>query len=170
MKRMARLFDGFERLLLAVCALLLLVIATVVLWQVVSRYIAGTSATWAPEVATIAFVWLSMLAIAVGVRWHRHLRIDLVGRLATSRVGAALINGVAGLVVVVSFGFLAYYGAVGLEVAMNRSLPGTGFSFAWVASAVPVGAAIALVFAIETLLRDLQQDQVEEPDNEEEVL
>lgn len=155
-----RVLDHVERFVMALCAFLIVVIAVVVMWQVVSRYIAGTSATWAPEFAAIAFVWLSMLALAVGIRGHRHLHIDLLGRIGRRYRWLALVTaGIGGLVVIVSFALLAYYGIQGVELALNRTLPGTGFSYSWVASAVPVGAALAVIFAIETLVRDMKRDE-----------
>jgi len=155
-----RILDVFEQSILRICAFLMLVIAIVVLWQVISRYIAGTSATWAPEVAAIAFIWLSMLAIAVGMRGHKHLRIDIVGSINKSRWLALVQITVAGIVVISSLGALAYYGTQGLQIALSRTLPGTGLSFAVAAFAVPVGAAIGMIFAVETFIRDLKRREM----------
>ena len=130
-------------------ALLALVVATVS-WQVVARYVTSASTAWAPELAQIGFVWLSMLAIAAGVRDRTHMLIDVWGAAGGSgtRLGRALDGLAAAAVVAVSL-VLAWFGLAVLEVTFKRTMPGLGIKAGWMYLAVPVGFALCALFAVE---------------------
>jgi len=56
-------------------ALVVVVLATC--WGVVTRYITAQPATWAGEVATIAFAWLVFVGAAAGFKYGMHVTIDM---------------------------------------------------------------------------------------------
>lgn len=67
------LFNNFEMYVGAV----IFVILTVLLFlQVVSRYLLAQSFTWAEELGTILFVWMTYLGVASAVTHRKHLKID----------------------------------------------------------------------------------------------
>jgi TRAP-type transport system small permease protein len=56
-------------------ALVVVVLATC--WGVVTRYVTAQPATWAGEVATIAFAWLVFVGAAAGFKYGMHVTIDM---------------------------------------------------------------------------------------------
>ncbi|MFV0405881.1 MAG: TRAP transporter small permease [Propioniciclava sp.] len=145
---MRKVLDILERICQvgAVVALVLVVIA--VAWQVTARYVTQASTAWAPELAQIAFVWCSLLSIAIGVRHGRHMMIDVWSGVKNVWVQRAITT-VAAVIVIGVSATIGYFGYNMLEVAMRRTLPGLGISAGWANLAVPVGFALCVIFALE---------------------
>lgn len=137
-------------LILQILGVLLLGIVTLsVALQVFSRYITQSSIPWTSELASYAFVWLSMIAIALGVRRGRHMVLNVWEYAPYKKWLARTIETVAALIIVGVLLALIWYGMQALAPAWRRDSPGLGISFGWVSLAVPVGAAFSLIFAIE---------------------
>lgn len=160
---MKRVLDVLEKLLEAACVLALSVIVLAVSWQVLARYVTQASTAWAPEVAQIAFVWLSLLAIPVGLRHGRHMLID-VWFSVPGRSFQTAVSTVSMLIVVGVSLVLAYYGWNVLEVAMRRTLPGLGISSGWMNLAVPVGFVLCAVYAVEAWWDGTRAHRLDDPD------
>ncbi|MCE9657366.1 MAG: TRAP transporter small permease [Burkholderiales bacterium] len=62
----------------AVAGLALVVVVLVTCWGVVTRYVTEQPATWAGEVAGIAFAWLVFLGAAAGFKYGMHVAIDML--------------------------------------------------------------------------------------------
>jgi TRAP-type C4-dicarboxylate transport system permease small subunit len=150
---MAGLVAKLER----VVALLLAVIATLVVYQVVGRYVLERPPSWTEELARYLQVWLVLLASPICVWKSLHLAVDyLTPRLphVAQRQVRSLIHLLVGL-----FGLLlAVFGARLLPVAAIQVSPALGISMVWPYLAVPTsGVLIALVAG--TLLFEEQRGQ-----------
>ena len=74
-----RVGDQFEEI---VACLSLAAIVLSVSWGVITRYITAQPATWASEIATLAFAWLVFFGAAACFKYKLHPSIDmLVARL-----------------------------------------------------------------------------------------
>jgi len=62
----------------AVSGLALVVIVAATCWGVLTRYITSQPATWASEVAGIAFAWLVFVGAAAGFKYGMHVTIDML--------------------------------------------------------------------------------------------
>jgi len=140
------------RTVLAISMIGIVVVVSVVSWQVFSRYVTATSAAWAPEVAQLAFVWSALLAIAVGVRQGKHMVVDAFTSVKGRTVNLVLNSVAAGVVVTVSLA-LAWYGYDSLSVSFRRSFPSLGIATGWMYLAIPVGFGCCAVFALEGWVR-----------------
>lgn len=155
--------DSFDLVLQILGILLLGSVAISVTLQVFSRYITQSSIPWTAELASYSFVWLSMIAIALGIRRGRHMVLDVWEYLPDRRWLAITIETVAAAVVAAVLILLAWYGSQGLGAAFNRTLPGLGIAYGWVTLAVPVGSVVALIFAIEAWWKRIHAKQGEDP-------
>ncbi len=128
-------------------ALLLAIMVIVLSAEVFARYVMGHSIIWAPEVATICFIWQVYLA-AVGVmRRRRHVTVNLVRDQLSGR-GLALFDVTGSLIVA---GALALTGWQAWTFVSNTNfspLPATGLSRRVLADAVLVGCAGMLIHAV----------------------
>ncbi len=147
------LLQRLDQAVQILCVLFLGVILFAVTWQVLSRYVTRASSSWTVDVAALAFVWLSMLAIALGVRHGRHMALDIWEYVPGKRVVAVTVATVASLIALVTITALAWYGFQALPSAMRRQLPGLHVSSGWVSLAVPVGACLAALFTVEAWAR-----------------
>ncbi len=131
----------------AVCLLIVVVLA--VSAQVVARYVTSTSTPWTVELASYSFVWLSMIAIALGVRRGRHMVLNIWEYIPYRRWLMRVLETITAIIVVAVLAALVWYGFAALPPSFRRDSPGLGVSFGWVALAVPVGAAFSMIFAID---------------------
>lgn len=125
----------------------------ILLAAVVSRYWLHAPLVWSDEVASLLFLWLSVLGAVIAFRRGEHMRMTaLVGKLSTHARTLADT-----LAIAASLGFLVMQVPAALRYAHEEAAiltPALEISAAWRASALPVG--LALMAAI-TLLRLLRQ-------------
>ncbi|VTU30522.1 Neu5Ac permease [Variovorax sp. PBS-H4] len=136
----------------AVAASLVLVEIVVLFAGVVARYAFHAPLVWSDELASILFLWLSMLGAVVALRRGEHMRMTaVVGKLSpsTRRLFEALA-------IAASLAFLALVLWPAYEYAADEafiSTPALEISNAWRASAIPVGVALMIVLGALRLLR-----------------
>jgi TRAP-type C4-dicarboxylate transport system permease small subunit len=144
-----RILGGLDRILQILCVILLGAVVLAVSAQVLSRYVTSSSTPWTVELASYSFVWLSMIAIALGVRRGRHMVLDIWEYVPYKRWLMRILETITAAIIVTVLAALVWYGFEALPPSFRRNSPGLGISFGWVALAVPVGAAFSLLFAIE---------------------
>ncbi|MCW5729271.1 MAG: TRAP transporter small permease [Alphaproteobacteria bacterium] len=152
---MTRLLDVlFDRLAIFLTATALTIALVAMAGQVFFRYFVGASLIWAEEVARYALVWSTMTGTAVAYRRGGHVAItDLVARLP--RPGQALLRRLVHLLVLGFAVILAWQGwALAMRnFARHQLSPALQVDIAWIYLAIPFGAVLIVVAALEALLR-----------------
>jgi len=136
-----------------VAAVLIAVEVGILLAAVIARYWLDTPLVWSDEVASLLFLWLSVLGAVIAFRRGEHMRMTaLVARL--SAPGRAQADTLA---VAASLAFLVMQVPAAFRYAHEEAAiltPALEISAAWRASALPVGLGL---MALITLLRLLRQ-------------
>jgi tripartite ATP-independent transporter DctM subunit len=119
---------------------------------VVSRYVFRNPFVWSDELASILFLWLAMLGAVVAFRRAEHMRMStLVARMSPR--WRAFFEAFA---VAVAVAFLLLILHPSFEYAADEAAivtPAMEIPNIWRASALPVGCALMLVFALLRLMR-----------------
>ncbi|OWJ66678.1 TRAP transporter large permease subunit [Inquilinus limosus] len=148
----AGLDRGLTAVVEAAAAFLVLAEIAILLSGVVARYLLHAPLVWSDELASILFLWLSMLGAVVALRRGEHMRMTgLVGRLGP-RPRAVLEV----LAVVAPLAFLALILHPAVDYAGEESFivtPALELSNAWRAAAIPVGMTLMIAAAGIRLLR-----------------
>jgi tripartite ATP-independent transporter DctM subunit len=135
-----------------VAALLVLAEICVLFAGVVSRYVFHAPLVWSDELASILFLWLSMLGAAVALRRGEHMRMTaLLQKVQPST--RALLDAFA---IAASVAFLVLIVWPSIDYAHEESFivtPALEISNAWRAAAIPAGIGIMVVMALLRLLR-----------------
>lgn len=158
-----RALDAIDVALQVICMALMVVVVVSVMVQVLARYVTEQSTAWTAELASYSFVWLAMLAIALGVRRGRHMLLDIWEYISYRQWLNRLINTVAAVIVLSVLALLVWYGIEALGPAWRRLAPGLNISTGWVALAVPVGSAFALLFGLEAWWLQFMAKEGEDP-------
>jgi TRAP-type C4-dicarboxylate transport system permease small subunit len=140
---LARAEDALAKLFLAGCSLLVFVAA-------VSRAF-GEPVLWAIDVAMLLFIWCAFFGANKALRNRQHIIIDIVVRYFPQPVQRVLL--IAHWIVIAVF--LAALVVLGTQLTLlnvQRPMGDTEISYAWVTSAVPVGALLMLVTALGQLV------------------
>jgi TRAP-type C4-dicarboxylate transport system permease small subunit len=151
---MAKVFDGYCRLLDALIALALAVMVVLVFGNVVLRYAFNSGITMSEEVSRWLFVWVTFLGAVVAVRERAHLGTDfLVARLPV--VGKKICL-VAGHVLMLYATWLLFSGSLAqARINWDVQAPVTGASTAIFYASGIVFAVSAAVFLLSDLARAL---------------
>lgn len=148
--------DRADRLLLGlnrfVCALLLAVMATLVFGNVVGRYLFGTSASWAEEVARYLMIWSALLAAGLALREGAHIAVEALPD-SLPRPAAIAVRALVALIVGLFLGLLVWLGWDYAEFARMQRTPVLRLSMGMVYLAVPIGAGLCLLHLLIMLPR-----------------
>ncbi len=133
-----------------------LTIILVVGLETIRRMITGEQASWGPEVAMGAFVWLSWFAMASGVKTGAHLSFTTFRNKMPKRMRQGmeifdcLVWFVIGAVVMI-----ASWDVVVMNGRFNQQIFGTEIPMAAISIAVPLGWGFTMVRVFQQLLRVL---------------
>ena len=133
-------------------AVLVLVEVAVLLSGVVARYVFHEPIVWSDELASILFLWLSMLGAVIALRRGAHMRMTAVVTKCGPRTRAFLETFALAAALV----FLVLLIHPAWEYAYEERIivtPAMEISNAWRAAALPVGTLLMLLVCVVRLLR-----------------
>lgn len=119
---------------------------------VTARYVFHAPLVWSDELASILFLWLSMLGAVIALRRGEHMR--MTGLVARVSPGTRLV--LEALAVTAAIAFLLLILPHALDYAEEENFivtPALEISNAWRAAAIPVGMGLMLIAACFRLLR-----------------
>jgi TRAP-type C4-dicarboxylate transport system permease small subunit len=155
LERLARFIGALNAAAVALSAAGVLVSLALIAWAVVMRYVFNRAPVWADEVVGFLLVGIVMLAAAQSLRRGEHIGVDLL----TSKLGArgrrwaqawsSLSVVVVSLILVVNGVQTAMFSRkLGILTEGHLEIP-----VYWLQLLLPVGGAMMLLVALETLLR-----------------
>ena len=124
----------------------------ILLAGVISRYLFHNPLVWSDELASILFLWLAMLGAVVAFRRGEHMRMSTLVASAPPRWRAFF----EAFAVAVAIAFLALILHSSVEYAVDEAAvvtPAMEIPNIWRASAIPIGCALMLIFALLRLVR-----------------
>ncbi|OIQ74624.1 sialic acid TRAP transporter permease protein SiaT [mine drainage metagenome] len=135
-----------------IAAALVLVEIVVLLAGVTARYVWHEPLIWSDELASLLFLWLSMLGAVIALRRGEHMRMTgLVNRVSPQ--ARSLLETLA---MTIPLTFLALVIWPAFEYALEEAAivtPALEISNAWRAGAIPVGLGVMIVIAMLRLFR-----------------
>ncbi|MPT39246.1 MAG: TRAP transporter large permease subunit [Achromobacter sp.] len=153
LRRAAGALDGLLGCVVEHAAAAIVLVEIAVLFAgVVARYAFHSPLVWSDELASILFLWLSMLGAVVALRRGEHMRMTaLVNNVSPARRAQLETAALAA-----SLAFLALILLPAVEYAHEEHFiitPALELSNAWRASAIPVGMGLMAVVALLRLAR-----------------
>lgn len=143
------LFHGID----TTCRLLLAALTLSVLTTVFGRYVLNSTPRWGEELALTLIVWLSLLAVPLGLRNGWHIRLDLVQRVIRGRTKAGL--GILDWLLSMAFAVMfIWYGTKLAIQNLSNLMPGLGVSAFWQYLSVPVSGVLIVIALLEIAARN----------------
>jgi TRAP-type transport system small permease protein len=154
-----RLCAGLSRLSLMLAVALLLGVIACVQWQVIGRYIFNDTPTWAETLALLLVLYMTSLAVAVGVRDAGHIGLESLATLLPlqwQRKLAILVH-----VLVAAFGFLmAKSGWLWATLKWNEKKPMLGVPEGADYAPLVVAGVLIVLFCTEHVIALLRGQEV----------
>ena len=139
-----------------IAVLLFTALTAVVLLQVVSRLVLQLPIIWSEEAARFLFFWVVLLGAAMSVRRRRHFTLDVMPRrwreghgkkrFLLTIVPDVCVLGFAAFLVAQGFGYMA--------AGTFRTATNSRVNMALVYAAIPVFAALTVVYSMVNLVAD----------------
>ncbi|SBV97266.1 putative TRAP transporter small permease protein HI_1030 [uncultured delta proteobacterium] len=123
----------------AVALTLLVILSTVLIIQIVTRYVLNSSLSWTEEIARYCFIWLHMLAAGICVKKKMHPSVSFLVNMTPARVQAVLAVTV-NLLLILAASILLLQGLKIAMLTMEQPSPAVQVPLGLVYLAVPVGA------------------------------
>lgn len=159
-----------DRFLFVVTVALFALLVVVVVWQVFSRQVLGSPASWTDESARLSFVWLALFASAFVFGERGHIAMEFLVRRFSSRRQRSMAVGVQVLVLAFAVIVLIWGGFRAAANAWSLGLSILPFTVGQMYLALPVtGVLIAFycLYYIRSLLTGAVQLYPENVEEEE---
>jgi TRAP-type C4-dicarboxylate transport system permease small subunit len=134
--------------------LFMAVIAIVIPYEVIGRYVFQKMNIWTGEVSTYSMVWASMLGGAVGLKKGYQVSMTSVVE-SVPRVLARTFQWVAYLFALFFFGAMVYYGLYQTIYNVKQTSPAIDLVMSIPYAALPTGFFIMFFFTLEAFLEFL---------------
>jgi len=124
----------------------------ILLAGVISRYVFRNPLVWSDELASILFLWLAMLGAVVAFRRGEHMRMSTL--VARARPRWRIFFEAFAVAVAIAFLVLILHSSI--DYALDEAAvvtPAMEIPNIWRASAIPIGFALMLIFAVLRLVR-----------------
>lgn len=152
MKILSWLDENFEKVILS---LLLAVIASVMMLEVIMRYVFNSSISWAEEASRYAFVWSALVSIGYSIKEQSILKVDTLVEALPKPIRNAFVN-VSNLAVTFFFGYLFWISvpAVSKVIKTGQQSPALGIPMGLIYFAAIAGFFLATLRSIQKTYRD----------------
>lgn len=150
--RLVHLLVNSERI---VSSFALVSMFTLVLIQVLSRYVFHSPLTWTEELARFSLVWLTFVGAGFVMARRQHIVVDLFAKALGLRA-ERVINGFAILVVLLVSGVLTWAGLAFASVTSVIKAPATQIPMSFVYGAAAVGFALIFIHGVLNTVYDIR--------------
>lgn len=133
---------------------MLCLIAVLIFWSAIARTI-GMPVNWAQDVSLLAFAWLIFIGSDIIIKTGNLIRIDMLVNLFPKSI-QKILTLIFDLLMLLFLLVLIVYGFILVSQSWNRTFNTMKLSYAWCTLAVPVGALLMFVSAIEKLINDIK--------------
>ena len=134
--------------------LFMVVIATVIPYEVIGRYVFQKMSMWSGEVSTYSLVWASMLGGAVGLKKGYMISMEAVLNAAPPAL-VRVLKGVSYFCALFFFGAMFGYGLFQTIYNARQTSPAIGLVMSFPYAALPTGFFIMFFLTMEEFLVSL---------------
>ena len=118
----------------------------IIVTEVVRRYVFGDSSAWGEMTARYSFVYMTYMAAAEAIRCKKHIRVDLIDRLASSNA-VRLFKLYADTMTAVLAILIIYHSILLMKIQISVGIVMTAadINMAFAQAALPLGWALILI-------------------------
>ena len=149
-----RIVDGVDRFARGVVIFLVVAVTAIMLAQVFFRKVLNSSLQWSEELSLFGLVWIVWIGAVVLMRNWEHINIPTFIDLVPKKHRFWFI-GLSKVASIVFLSLLIWYGFDVFTQRFHGRSPSLEISSRWAKLSIPVGAVFMLIFALNTMLRDV---------------
>ncbi len=147
-----RLDDFLESGLYYLSAGLLIIVACMVFYAVLLRYVFNEPPLWAEDAPRVFFLWMTYIGIAVATKRGQNIRVTHFIDKFTP-LPRMVLEVFMHVLVLIMLVVLFWYAFPVLRLQMGGAMLSTGWSYAWPYAALPVGCVLMLFYQSRLMIR-----------------
>lgn len=154
--------DFLESCLYYISAGLLIIVACMVFYAVLLRYVFNEPPLWAEDAPRVFFLWMTYIGIAVATKRGQNIRVThFIDKFRP--LPRVVLEVFMHLLVLIMLLVLFWYAFPVLRLQLGGTMLSTGWSYAWPYAALPVGCLLMLFYQTRLMIRsvlDYQKSQM----------
>ena len=148
-----RFNDAMNKVFGYFLAFVLAFMIVIIFWQVIARYVVGSSLSWSEELSRFLMIFLVLIGSSIALRDGKLIAVEVVQDALKGNAKKCL-KIIAQLISIVFYVILIKYG---MEVANsfgNQVAPGTRISMYFIYLSLPIGGLLLLMNSITCILEE----------------
>lgn len=151
MKKISRILDVYEKVFGTIALLTMLAL---VFYQVLARFILGSQLRWSEELARYFMLYISFLGIGAGIKYHKHVGVDILGAILKGRSNKVLKIVIALLTLLIMAFFIYISSVVTLKIMRSGQVSPAAHIPMWIPYAtIPIGFFGGILRELEELIK-----------------
>lgn len=167
---MHALKNGLDTFLKWASVVLFALLVVIVVWQVFTRQVIGSPATWTEEAARYTFVWLGFFAAALVFSERGHIAVDFVVRLLPDPVQRGIAVLVQLAIITFAWIVLVYGGWRASQGAWNQNLTALPATVGQMYLVMPIAGVLIIVYALYHVVAVIRRTEAAVEDTEPDVV
>lgn len=150
-----RFLKGLNNVVTVLAALMLFIMLTLVILQVLYRYVLQVPFPESSELAVYAMVYVVMLGSTVAVYKKTHIAVTLIADKCPLALRTTMYI-LAYIAMIVFFGLLVEYGWALTLRSMRQLSPSTGIPVGYVVFSIPSTSVICILYTVKLLIDEIK--------------
>lgn len=151
MQKAKRIFNNLEEFFVII---LLFIMAVVVFWQVVCRFVLKASLPWSEELSRYILVWVTFLGASIGVKRCAHIGVEAFLMILPKKL-RGFMNYIIAFICVI-FCLIVFKESLGIiekQIVNSQVSPAMQIPMWWAYLAVPVGMILMSIRFVQTAIK-----------------
>ncbi|MBB6479787.1 TRAP transporter small permease [Spirochaeta isovalerica] len=133
----------------------LLITVSVVIVNVILRYLFHSGLFWVEEVATTAFIWSVFVGAAAAYKYKMHIGIDIITKLFPEKV-REIISIIINFMMIIINSYICYLSTLFIQANKLKRTPVLDIPALYVNLAITVGFGLMTIHAIRFLVIEIR--------------
>lgn len=148
-----RITDVFNKFCGYLVALMMAVMTGLIFWQVISRYVLGSSLAWSEELSRFLMIYVVLIGASLALRNRNLLAVEVVPELLNEKFKKWIVI-LTHLISMVFYYILIVYGLDLAQKFSNQIAPGTGISMYIIYLSLPIGGILFFMNSITCIFEE----------------
>lgn len=152
MKHMQALDAFVETALHYLSGILLMIIASAVIYAVTMRYAFNEPPLWADEAPRAFFLWMVYIGVAVATKRGQNIRVThFIDKFAP--LPRVILETFMHILVLIMLATLVWFNFPIIDLQSGGSMLSTGWSFIWLYAPLSIGSTLMILYQARLMLR-----------------
>ncbi|OAH54523.1 TRAP transporter [Domibacillus aminovorans] len=148
-----RVNDVFNKLCGYLVALMMAVMTGLIFWQVIARYVLGSSLAWSEELSRFLMIYVVLIGASLALRNGRLLAVEVVPEMLNEKIRKWIVI-LTHLISMIFYVILIVYGLDLAQKFSNQIAPGTGISMFIIYLSLPIGGILFFLNSITCIFEE----------------